>query len=128
MRYRVRARPNSAERNNMKILNKSESITERQAYRLTHDGDCREVQKSEGAQFDVKAFIHFIKPDKDEQDREHLIMITEEEEAFVTQSPSVILSFFDMMETFGLPIQNVEIVKKTNKKNGREFFNLVLTD
>ena len=112
----------------MKILNKSESITERQAYRLTHDGDCREVQKSEGAQFDVKAFIHFIKPDKDEQDREHLIMITEEEEAFVTQSPSVILSFFDMMETFGLPIQNVEIVKKTNKKNGREFFNLVLTD
>lgn len=123
----MRARPYSAERNNMEILNKSEGITERQAYKLTHDGSCREVQNSDGAQFDVKAFIHFIKPDKDGNEREHLIMITEDE-TFVTQSPSVIRSFFDMMDTFGLPLTDVEIVKQTNKKNGREFFNLVLSD
>lgn len=124
----MRARPHSAERENMEILNKSEGITERKAYKLTHDGECREVQKSAGAQFDVTAFIHFIKPDKDNNDREHLIMITEDGESFVTQSPSVIRSFFDMMDTFGLPLKDVEIVKETNKKNGREFFNLVLVD
>ena len=112
----------------MEILNKSEGITERRAYKLTHDGDCREVQKSAGAQFDVTAFIYFIKPDKNGDNREHLILITEEGESFVTQSPSVIRSFFDMMDTFGLPLKDVEIVKETNKKNGREFFNLVLAD
>lgn len=122
----MRARPYSAERENMEILNKSEGITERQAYRLTHDGDCRNVKDNAGAQFDVTAFIHFIKPDKDGKDREHLIMITEEDEAFVTQSDTVIRNFFDMMETFGLPLKDVEIVKDTNKKNGREFFKLML--
>lgn len=112
----------------MEILNKSEDITERQAYRLTHDGDCRNVKDSAGAQFDVQKFIHFIKPDKDGKDREHLIMITEDDEPIVTQSDTVIRSFFDMMDIFGLPLQNVEIVKKTNTKNGREFFNLVLAE
>jgi hypothetical protein len=33
-----------------------------------------------------------------------------------------------MMDTFGLPLKDVELVKETNKKNGREFFNLVLVD
>ena len=112
----------------MEILRKSEGITERQAYRLTHDGDCRNVKNSAGAQFDVHGFIHFIKSDVDGKDREHLIMITEEDEAFVTQSDTVIRSFFDMMETFGLPLQNVEIVEKENQKNGRTFYNLVLAD
>lgn len=112
----------------MEILNKSEGITERQAYRLTHDGNCRRVKDNTGAQFDVHSFIHFIKPDKDGKDREHLIMITEEDEAFVTQSDTVIRSFFDMMNTFGLPLQNVEIVEKENQKSGRIFYNLVLAE
>lgn len=112
----------------MEILNKTEGLTDRQVYRLTHDGDCRNVKNSEGAQFDVHAFVHFIKPDKEGKDREHLIMITEDDEAFVTQSSTVIKSFFDMVDTFGLPLQNVEIVKKVNTKNDREFFNLVLAD
>ena len=112
----------------MEILNKSEGISERQAYRMTHDGDCRNVKDNAGAEFDVHGFIHFIKPDKDNKDREHLIMITEEGEAFVTQSDTVIRSFFDMMDTFGLPLQNVEIVEKENQKNGRIFYNLVLAD
>lgn len=110
----------------MEILNKSEGITERQAYRLTHDGKCRNVKDNAGALFDVHSFIHFIKPDKDGKDREHLIMITEDDEAFVTQSDTVIRSFFDMLNTFGLPLKDVEIVQDTNKKNGREFYNLEL--
>ena len=55
-------------------------------------------------------------------------MITETDEAFVTQSDTVIRSFFDMMDTFGLPLKDVEIVEKENQKNGRTFYNLVLAD
>ena len=110
----------------MEILNKSEGITERQAYRLTHDGNCKNVKDNAGAQFDVHGFIHFIKPDNEGKDREHLVMITEDGEAFVAQSTTVIRSFFDMMDTFGLPLKDVEIVSGTSKKKDREFFNLVL--
>lgn len=111
----------------MQIISKSEGLNERQLFQLTQGGASCKVKESEGRTFDIVDYVYYIDKDKKtKEDREMLVMVTADGDSIATNSATVITSFLAMLDVFPLPIADVQIVKDTNQKSGREFFNIIL--
>lgn len=111
----------------MQIIGKSEGLNERQVFQLTQGGASVKIKDSEGRRFDAVEYIHYIDKDKKtKEDREMLVIVTADGDSIATNSATVINSFMAMLDAFPLPITDIEVIKDTNPKTEREYFNIVL--
>lgn len=111
----------------MTILECSENIKDnkREIYKLTKSGMLEKVKEHEGEVITITAYVLFEDVNRDGKEVEILSFVTEDGEAFATNSATVIKSFKDMKEVLGFPLENVEIVSGESK-HGTKYFNLLL--
>ena len=111
----------------MKIISKSDNISERQLFQLTEGGTSSKLKDSVGRQFDAVGYVHYTDSDrKNGEEREMLIIITADGDSLATNSSTVIRTFKKMLDCVPLPISDIEITSDINQKTGREFLNLML--
>ena len=111
----------------MQIIRKSDGLNERQLFQLTQGGATAKIKDSEGRQFDAAEYVYYIDKDKKtKEDREMLVIVTSNGDSIATNSATVINSFMAMLDMFPLPIADIKIIKDTNPKTEREYFNIVL--
>jgi hypothetical protein len=110
----------------MQILHKSENISDRQAFQMTHDNS-EKLSNNAGRTFDVAGYVHYLDADKKTgEDREMMVILTGDGDTMGTNSKTVIESLLAMLGVFDLPIEDVQIVEDVNKRTGRTFYKLSL--
>lgn len=110
----------------MNILAKSEGLNNREVYKITQSGDALKIKDNVGRVFTITDYIHYEDADTSSGElRELAAFKTEEGEYFATNSATCIRSLMKMVETFGLPVTDVEIVQGTSR-SGRTYYDLKL--
>lgn len=110
----------------MQILHKSENISDRQAFQMTHN-DSAKLSGYAGRTFDVVGYVHYLDVDKATgEDREMLVILTGDGDTMGTNSKTVIELLLEMLDVFDLPIEDVQIVADENMRTGRTFYKLSL--
>lgn len=110
----------------MQILHKSENISDRQAFQMTHDNSAK-LSTNAGRTFDVVGYVHYRDADrKTGEDREMLVILTGDGDTLGTNSKTVIESLLAMLDVFNLPIEDVQIVEDVNRRTERTFYKLSL--
>ena len=110
----------------MQIIHRSENISDRQAYQMTHDNIAK-LSDNAGRTFDLVGYVHYLDVDKKSgEDREMMVIMTGDGDVMGTNSKTVIESLLEMLGVFDLPIEDVQIIKDVNKRTGRTFYKLSL--
>lgn len=109
----------------MQIISKSAGLNERQVFQVTQNGTAQKVKENNGRTFDVVEYVLYKDALEGEEERELVALVTSDGDVIASNSPTVIRQFKKMLDTFTLPITNVQIQQGTSK-NGRAYYNLIL--
>ena len=111
----------------MEIISASAGMDGGKIFQLTQGSADRRVKDSEGMRFTIADYVLYTDEDKATGEvRKKLIIVTADGDSIATNSATAINTFTAMLACFPLPIPDVEVVRDTNPRTGRTFFNFKL--
>lgn len=99
----------------MNIIKKSENLTSRETYRMTHCSDAISVKDAGGTVCKVAAFVIY-----ETMDKPFLAFADAEGTTYVTTSPAFIETFEDISDAMPIEEETIRIVSRTSK-SGRYY-------
>lgn len=113
----------------MKIIEKSNGLTDRRLYKMTNGKDLIKVSDCDGKRFDITDYVIYEDANSSTGEvMEILAFATDSGEILCTNSSTVIRSFRAMLESFEtLPIVGVMVISGQSK-NGRTYYDIDLAD
>lgn len=105
----------------MTITKTSRELTSAEQYFLTKAQDVQKMQNAVGTTLDVSYWCIYNDTTVDGEDRELFSVMTPEGEAYATNSPSFLRSFYDILDCFSPEeIHTIKIEQGTSKA-GRKY-------
>lgn len=99
----------------MNIIKKTENLTSRETYRMSHCSDAISVKDAGGTVCKVAAFVIY-----ETMDKPFLAFADAEGTIYVTTSPAFIETFEDIANAMPVEDETIKIVSRTSK-NGRTY-------
>ena len=102
------------------IHRKSENLTKKQLYDMMSSPAVQRMSNAVGQILPVKGYVLYEDADKDGEVHRLLSVLTENDEAYATNSATFIRSFEDCVNIAGDELNSIEIMQGTSKA-GRPF-------
>ena len=99
----------------MNIIKKSENLTSRETYRMTHCSDAISVKDAGNTVCKVNAFVIY-----ETMDKPFLAFADDAGTTYVTTSPAFIETFEDIADAMPIEDETIKIVSRTSK-SGRSY-------
>lgn len=99
----------------MNIIKKSENLSSRETYRMTHCSDAVSVKDAGGTVCKVESFVLY-----ETMDKPFLAFADAEGTTYVTTSPAFIDTFEDIANAMPVEDETIKIVSRTSK-SGRTY-------
>lgn len=112
----------------MTITKTSRELTNKEQYLLTKAQNVQKMQNCVGTTIDVDYWCIYQDTTVDGEVKELFAVMTSECEAYATNSPSFIRSFYDILDCFDLAEINSIKVEQGTSKAGRKYLYCVYVD
>lgn len=104
----------------MQIVQKSENLTRKQIYDMTSSPAVQRMSNAVGQVLPVKGYVLYEEANKDGEVTRLLSVLTENSEAYATNSSTFIRDFMDCVNIAGEELNSIEVMQGTSKA-GRPF-------
>lgn len=112
----------------MNITKTSRELTNKEQYLLTKAQNVQKMQNAVGSTLECAYWCLYTDTTVDGEEKELFSMMTPEGEAFATNSPSFIRSFYDILDCFDAgEIHSIKVEQGTSKA-GRKYLFCVYVD